>query len=443
MIFGLEKECLSKYLIEKVIGHGSFGTVFLASEKSTSMKVALKICPSWSDGVTSYLHNEILVLSLINSPYFPEFYHSEEHGSFFIMVLEYCPGETMLRYLEKNQHIEEETVLKIVKQLLDAVAYLHHHKIVHRDLKLENIIITDNLEIKICDFGFATFVRENQLLKDFCGSTQYCSPEMIKQIPYDGKSNDIWTLGICILKIYLGIKTFEDLANGTPITGYYNILDKLIQSRRIRNVLKAIFIQDRNKRAKIRDIYGILGFEELSFNDFPIRVFDPVIAENMKKMQFDIKDNFMAVMDRSLPEYYIYRLLHGKMYFKHRYKTRLRFCTKNSVTVIEGAIKYENRLFCCYKHLYFELVCYEKVPLESLLGPLTLNYAIIRLKPNRKVIQFPSKMLAVEYVTEKNKDFTYVIKLILICGETDDFVYMVSNLISDYSRSSLECQKCG
>lgn len=434
MILGLERECLSKYSIEKVIGNGSFGSVFLANEKSTNKKVALKICPSWSDGVTNYLYNEILILSLVDSPYFPNFYHSDDHGSFFIIALEYCPGQTLLQYLEQSERLEEQTVLVIFRQMLDAISYLHHHRIVHRDIKLENIIITDDLRIKLCDFGFSTFIKENQRLTDFCGSIQYCSPEMISQQAYDGESNDVWTLGICILKMCLGVDIFNEISGGKSITGYYSVFDSYVKSPKIRNILKGILVQEQEMRIKLRDIYGILNMKEPVLSDFHVSFFDPIIIEQMKMLQFISKNIYEAIQNRNAPEHHIYRLVLNRTYLKQGPKASAWPLAKSPLSVIENGLKHERKLFCCYQKTYFELMFNSKITTDALFESLPLDHAIYILKPSRKIVQFPSRMLVIESVIKKDKGAAQVIKLILICGEVHDFCQILVSIISEYTR---------
>ncbi|ELA40902.1 CAMK/CAMKL protein kinase [Vittaforma corneae ATCC 50505] len=433
-MFDLEKGCLSKYSIEKVIGNGSFGSVFLANDKSTNKKVALKICPSWSDGVTNYLYNEMLILSLIDSPYFPKFYHSDDHGSFFIIALEYCPGKTLLQYLEQNGCLKEQTILMIFKQMLDAISYLHHHKIVHRDIKLENIVIADDMNIKLCDFGFSTFVKQNQQLTDFCGSIQYCSPEMINQQAYDGESNDVWTLGVCVLKMCLGLKSFDEVSGGKPITGYYSIFNSYIESTSIKSVLKGIFIQEQEKRITLRNIYKILNLEEPMFNDIHIKFFDPIIIEKMKTMNYTTRNIYDTVQDGNEPEYYIYRLILNRLYLKQEHKASVWLQTKDILSVIADGLKYERSLFCCYQKTYYELIFNSEVSAETFFKPLPLDYTIYSLKPNRKIVQFPNKILIVEFTVKKSKGTAQVVRLVLVCGEVHDFCQTLVSIIAEYTK---------
>ena len=86
---------------------------------------------------------------------------------------------------------------KIFKQIIKAVDHLHSKNIVHRDIKLENILITDDNVVKILDFGFAAKYNPHRKMKTFCGTPNYMAPELLLKIPYDPQKMEIWACGIC------------------------------------------------------------------------------------------------------------------------------------------------------------------------------------------------------------------------------------------------------
>lgn len=120
------------------------------------------------------------------------------------MIMEYIPGENLRNILENIICLEETRVFSIIIQIVEALEYLHGNGIVHGDIKLENFIIYAENKIKICDFGFSRFFIKGNLINDHCGSFYYCSPEVINGKSYDGTSNDIWALGVCILIMTIG-----------------------------------------------------------------------------------------------------------------------------------------------------------------------------------------------------------------------------------------------
>lgn len=430
----MEKECLSRYSIEKVIGNGSFGSVFLANEKTTSRKVALKICPSWSDAVANYLKNEILILSLIDNLYFPEFYHSEDHGSFSVISIEYCPGKTLLKYLQDRKKLDEETILNITKQIAQAMAYLHHHRIIHRDIKLDNIIISDDMKIKVCDFSFSIFVRENQPLTDFCGSIQYCSPEMIKQLPYNGQANDIWTFGICILKMAIGMDCFNEITGAKSITGYYTIFDDLIPSIKLRKLIKGMLTPTQNTRMKLDEIFVLLECDFPVFHEFQVKFSDPVIMEAMRKAKYEICNGNEIINNKETPEYYMYRMIMNKLYLKEEPNGSCGYL-KERLAIIESILSTERNFFCCGQKTYIEFPFYEDVDVYEILEPLRYTYVIFPFSKERKVIEFPRKMVVIECTTKKSKWIAKTMKITLVCGDIDCFCDVISDIIGEYTKS--------
>lgn len=144
------------------------------------------------------------------------------------LVLEYCPGmrafpreglnkvnhilgDELYNYLLRNGPISSEKVQKIFTQLVGAVAYVHNKSCVHRDLKLENILLDKNENVKLCDFGF-TREYEGKLsyLQTFCGTVCYSAPEMLKGEKYAGEKVDVWSLGIILFALLTGELPFDD-----------------------------------------------------------------------------------------------------------------------------------------------------------------------------------------------------------------------------------------
>ena len=120
-------------------------------------------------------------------------------------------GDELYNYLLRNGPIPPEKVQKIFTQLVGAVAYVHNKSCVHRDLKLENILLDKNENVKLCDFGF-TREYEGKLsyLQTFCGTVCYSAPEMLKGEKYAGEKVDVWSLGIILFALLAGELPFDD-----------------------------------------------------------------------------------------------------------------------------------------------------------------------------------------------------------------------------------------
>ncbi|KAL9037127.1 MAG: hypothetical protein Q9180_003897 [Flavoplaca navasiana] len=127
------------------------------------------------------------------------------------LVLEYCPGDELYNYLLHHGPIPPEKAQKIFTQLVGAVAYVHNLSCVHRDLKLENILLDKHENVKLCDFGFTReYDGKMSCLQTFCGTVCYSAPEMLKGEKYAGEKVDVWSLGIILYALLTGELPFDD-----------------------------------------------------------------------------------------------------------------------------------------------------------------------------------------------------------------------------------------
>ncbi|WEW60319.1 hypothetical protein PRK78_005804 [Emydomyces testavorans] len=127
------------------------------------------------------------------------------------LVLEYCPGDELYNYLLRNGPLPIEKAQKIFTQLVGAVAYVHSKSCVHRDLKLENILLDKHENVKLCDFGFTReYEGKASYLQTFCGTICYSAPEMLKGEKYAGEKVDVWSLGIILYALITGELPFDE-----------------------------------------------------------------------------------------------------------------------------------------------------------------------------------------------------------------------------------------
>ncbi len=125
--------------------------------------------------------------------------------------VDYFIGDELYNYLLRNGPITTEKVQKIFTQLVGAVAYVHNKSCVHRDLKLENILLDKNENVKLCDFGFTReYEGKMSYLQTFCGTVCYSAPEMLKGEKYAGEKVDVWSLGIILFALLAGELPFDD-----------------------------------------------------------------------------------------------------------------------------------------------------------------------------------------------------------------------------------------
>ena len=118
--------------------------------------------------------------------------------------MEFCPKGELFQYIVERKKLSEDEAKNLILQVMDAVKYLHSIGVLHRDLKPENILMDQSFHIKISDFGLSKFVGKSSIVNTPCGSPCYASPECISGKPYNGKTNDVWSVGVILYAMVTG-----------------------------------------------------------------------------------------------------------------------------------------------------------------------------------------------------------------------------------------------
>ncbi|WP_086931997.1 serine/threonine-protein kinase [Agarilytica rhodophyticola] len=205
---------LQHYRIEKPLGSGGMGTVYLATDTKLERLVAIKTLneEKQSSHYQERLRQESKILAQLNHPNIVQIYDFIEHENKVMLVMEYIDGETLEQWCKRD--IRDTTrVLPLVIEIAKGLQAAHQHGIIHRDLKLDNIIITPSGNIKIADFGIAKAISSDNSLKTQDGLVlgSYCSmsPEQIYGQKLDGK-NDLFSLGLITFYLLCGHHAFSD-----------------------------------------------------------------------------------------------------------------------------------------------------------------------------------------------------------------------------------------
>ncbi|KAF2743754.1 serine threonine protein kinase SNF1p [Sporormia fimetaria CBS 119925] len=203
---------LGMYTVIKTLGEGSFGKVKLAKHRVSGENVALKIINRKkliTRDMAGRIEREIQYLQLLRHPHIIKLYTVITTPQDIIMVLEYAGGE-LFEYIVKNGRLPEDKARKFFQQIVCAVEYCHRHKIVHRDLKPENLLLDDQFNVKIADFGLSNIMTDGNFLKTSCGSPNYAAPEVISGKLYAGPEVDVWSCGVILYVLLVGRLPFDD-----------------------------------------------------------------------------------------------------------------------------------------------------------------------------------------------------------------------------------------
>ena len=200
---------MGRYKVLEGIGEGSFGKVFRGECRETQQVVALKFIPKHLKGDTelSSLRRECEIQRGLFHPNIVLMLDSFETEHEIVAVSEYVPQQ-LCALLQAHGPMAESVVTPIACNLVSALYYLHSHRIVHRDIKPQNILLTDTGLAKLCDFGFSKKMEINTyVLESIKGTPLYMAPELIEQQPYDQKA-DLWSLGCILFELLTGRPPF-------------------------------------------------------------------------------------------------------------------------------------------------------------------------------------------------------------------------------------------
>jgi serine/threonine protein kinase len=201
------------FSIGEKIGQGKFSDVYICTEHVSYKKWAVKVInkSKLSALEKELLSSEIKILKIVSHPNIvkiKEIFDSKKH---ILIVMELIEGGELFELIQKRKVFSEYATSKIIKQLLDAVIYLHELGILHRDIKPENILLADNSDIpniKLADFGLSKLAGPNEVQLLACGTLGYVAPEVLSQGGYSFKA-DLWSVGIITYLLLRGRLPFD------------------------------------------------------------------------------------------------------------------------------------------------------------------------------------------------------------------------------------------
>jgi serine/threonine protein kinase len=190
--------------IERLLGEGSCGSVYLGHHQATNRLVAVKEVrkdgSSRSGRLLSRLDKEAKIMSTVHHKYICQYHGRVESDDGSFLIMEYAKGGDLLDYINSQGAVPEKRARIIFKQLLQSLQFLHQAGYVHRDVKPENVFLTENHKsIKLGDFGFAARWRPDRTLDACVGTFPYTAPEVLDQRQYVGPEVDAWSCGTVLL----------------------------------------------------------------------------------------------------------------------------------------------------------------------------------------------------------------------------------------------------
>lgn len=204
-----------KYELGRLLGCGAFAKVYHARNVATGQSVAIKCISKQKiikGGLMALIKREISIMRRLRHPHIVKLHEVLATKTKIYCVMEYVKGGELFTKIAKAR-FSEDLSRRYFQQLISAVGYCHSHGVFHRDLKPENLLIDENGDLKVSDFGLSAEtiqIRTDGLLHTLCGTPAYVAPEILLKKGYDGAKVDIWSCGIILFVLNAGYLPFND-----------------------------------------------------------------------------------------------------------------------------------------------------------------------------------------------------------------------------------------
>lgn len=315
-----EEKQIGNYILIKEIGSGGFAKVYQSLHIPTGEKVAIKVLNKllFQEGSlnSKRLQREISILKIVKHKNIIKLYEVMETPQKIYLVMELCEKGELFEYISSRKKLDEVIALKFFHQIVNAINYLHKQNIVHRDLKPENMLLDENYELKIIDFGISATYSD--LLSTPCGTVVYAPPEMHYGIDYNGMLSDVWSCGVVLYAMVCGYLPFneenEDKNVENIVNGVFEIPEWV--SDQCKDMIKGCLNKDPNKRFDIDKIRAHKWFNmippifrggidvntTIPVDDTVVKLCEKTYKVPRKKIEYSVANN---IFDEYNAIYYI------------------------------------------------------------------------------------------------------------------------------------------
>jgi MAP/microtubule affinity-regulating kinase len=207
---------IENYALGKHLGQGAYAAVKMGTHRATKQRYAIKTYEKakLSDPQRKQsVKREMRILEKLSHPRIIQFHESFEGARQINIVMEYVGGTSLHSYVRRHsgRKLVEADAKRLFRQIVEGVAYCHGRAVTHRDIKLENILLDEQSNVKIIDFGFATCMPIDHKSRVFCGTPSYMAPEIVNRKDYFGPPVDVWALGVLLFAMLSGTFPFRGI----------------------------------------------------------------------------------------------------------------------------------------------------------------------------------------------------------------------------------------
>ncbi|GLE01295.1 hypothetical protein PINS_up010125 [Pythium insidiosum] len=288
-----EEELQTKFTFGRLLGSGATSQVYAARDHATGQEVAIKVFDKAAmievrrsmaaDGqfvTEKAVHrvrrrllkvlSELEIAKSLDHPNIIKFLGAYETSHRICLVHELVDGCDLLEHLLTHGKMNETQAAGVFRQLLSALQYCHERNVCHRDLKLENVLLTKDLQVKLIDFGLSEVVPAGTTLRTICGTPLYCAPEVLflhsssRETGFQGAPADVWSVGILIFALLTGCAPFDDssFAKLRHDVQRNRIAYPTYLSNEVKGMLKLMLVFDPVLRPSVADLLDYTWLQE-------------------------------------------------------------------------------------------------------------------------------------------------------------------------------------
>ena len=253
---------IRKYIKGRLLGKGGFAKCYEFINQENDHSSAAKVIPKKSlvkSRAKQKLISEIKIHKSLHHPNIVAFEHYFEDSENVYLLIEICLNQTLNELLKRRKKLTELEVQCYSVQIIKSLKYLHSHRVIHRDLKLGNLFISEKMEIKVGDFGLATKLEfDGERKRTVCGTPNYIAPEILEGKTGHSYEVDIWSLGVIMYTLIIGKPPFE--TNNVKETykriktGNYSFPENAVISEPAKDLIQSILVLDPRKRPTLDEI---------------------------------------------------------------------------------------------------------------------------------------------------------------------------------------------
>ena len=307
---------IEDFEIEKTLNESKFSKVVLAKHKLLNEPVTIKILNKHKLSIsknTVRIRNEIKILESINHPNLLKLYQVIEDNNNYYLVTKFANGGELFETIVRQKRISENQASIFFTQLIYALEYLESKHIAHRDIKPENLLLNNENELVLIDFGLSRFYKTNEMIGTPCGSPCYAAPEVLLCPQYNGIMSDIWSCGVVLYAMVCGYLPYEEEGNNEKLytkilSTKYEVPDEL--SSNLKDLLYKLLIINPDKRLTLDEIkqHSFLSYGTIWYNEHFKKIKELYVLKeeniniNIIKMmyKYGIKDSKQKIINEIL-----------------------------------------------------------------------------------------------------------------------------------------------